>query len=145
MKLLSLAMLAAGAQSAIACDLCAIYAANQARGDIGRGPFVGVAEQYTHFGTVQIDGRPVSDPSHQHLGSAISQMFVGYNFTRRFGVQFTAPLIYRSYKRPNDEGGIEHGTESGLGDVAVLANVLAYRVSKMDRTLNWSLLGGVKF
>jgi len=42
-------------------------------------------------------------------------------------------------------GGIDQGTESGLGDVSLLANVLAYQYLTEDFTLNWTLLGGVKF
>jgi len=144
-KILTLVVIAAGAQTAMACDLCAIYAANQAHGDIGSGPFAGVAEQYTRFGTVQIDGRPVSDPSGQYMDSTISQVFAGYNITPRIGLQFTVPMIYRSYKRPDGAGGIEHGTEAGIGDVALLANAVAYRVNRKERTFNWSLLAGVKF
>src|SRR5689334_17515196 len=93
-----------------ACDLCAIYSANQARGEIGKGPFGGVAEQFTHFGTVQVDGEKVDNPTGQYEDSSISQVFLGYNFNERFGVQFNMPLIYRSFKRP--EGfAIDEGTE----------------------------------
>ena len=145
MKVFKIALLAAGAHSAVACDLCAIYSANQAHAELGRGPFAGVAEQYTHFGSVQQDGERVDNPSGQYMDSSISQLFVGYNINRRFGVQFTAPIIYRNYKRPDNAGGIEHGSESGLGDVSLFGNYLAYRLSEMDRTLNWNLIGGVKF
>src|SRR6266566_8877945 len=108
------------AQPVLACDLCAIYAASQARGEIGRGVFAGVAEQFTHFGTVQVDGHEVSNPSGQYLDSSISQVFAGYNFDERFGLQFNLPVIYRSFKRPDGEGGIERGKESGIGDVSLL-------------------------
>jgi hypothetical protein len=145
MKLLLCVLASAAVQPAFACDLCAIYAANQARAEIGRGPFFGVAEQYTRFATVQVDGHRIFDASHQYMDSAVSQVYAGYNINQRLGLQFTAPLIYRSYKRPDSAGGIERGTESGLGDVALLANVLAYHLNRMERTLNVSLIGGVKF
>jgi len=145
MKVLTLAVIAAGASSVSACDLCAIYSATQAHGDVGRGPFAGVANQYTRFGTVQVDGHRVSDPSGQYLDSSIAQVFAGYNLNERVGLQITIPLIYRSFKRPDGAGGMDRGTESGLGDVALLANVLAYRVNHMDRTLNLSFIGGIKF
>src|SRR6478672_6955352 len=108
------------APSVVGCDLCAIYAAAQARGEVGQGPFAGVAEQFTHFGTVQVDGVRVGNPSGQYLDSSISQVFAGYNFNERIGVQFNLPVIYRSYKRPDSAGGIDTGTESGIGDTSLL-------------------------
>ena len=133
------------AQPAMSCDLCAIYSASQARGDIGKGPFAGVAEQFTHFGTVQVDGQDVGNPAGQYMDSSISQVFGGYNFNERVGVQFNLPVIYRSFKRPNGEGGIESGTVSGIGDVSLLGTVVPYRIMGKDFSLNWILLGGVKF
>src|SRR5258706_12817340 len=114
-------LVAACAQPALACDLCAIYAASQARGEAGRGLFVGVAEQFTHFGTVQVDGHEVANPSGQYLDSSISQVFAGYNFNDRFGLQFNLPAIYRSFKRPDGAGGIETGPEAGIVDVSLVA------------------------
>ena len=46
--------------SSPACDLCSVYSAAQARGDLGKGIYAGVAEQFTHYGTIQIDGVKVS-------------------------------------------------------------------------------------
>src|SRR2546421_793206 len=93
MKVLIPAVVAAAcAQPVLACDLCAIYSASQARGEVGLGAFTGVAEQFTRFGTVQVDGHEVSNPSGQYLNSSISQVFAGYNFNERFGVQFNVPV-----------------------------------------------------
>jgi hypothetical protein len=133
------------APSVVGCDLCAVYAAAQARGEVGRGPFVGLAEQFTHFGTVQVDGHDVGNPSGQYLDSSISQVFAGYNFGPRLGVQFNLPVIYRSYRRPNGAGGIEHGTVSGIGDCSLLLNVSPIQRFSEKFTLNWSLLAGIKF
>src|SRR5712691_12047675 len=127
MKLVSSVLLTGAlGMPALGCDLCAIYSASQARGEIGTGPFAGVAEQFTHFGTVQVDGQEVSNPSGQYLDSSISQLFAGYNFSDRFGVQFNLPVIYRSFKRPDGEGGIERGTESGIGDVSLVGTFVPY-------------------
>lgn len=130
---------------AAGCDLCAIYMAGQARGEIGRGIFAGIAEQFTHMGTVQVDGREVPNPSGQYLDSSISQLFLGYNFSESFGVQFNLPLIYRSFKRPDGAGSIDQGTESGLGDVSLLGTLFPYRYLSENLTFNWSVVGGVKF
>jgi hypothetical protein len=128
----------------LGCDICALYSAAQARGEVGEGFFGGVAEQFTHFGTVQVDGVKVSDPSDQHMDSAISQLFVGYNMNSRFGLQLNVPVIYRSFRRP--EGfEIDHGEESGLGDISLFGNWVAYQQLQVDFTFNWMLLGGLKF
>jgi hypothetical protein len=127
-----------------ACDLCSIYSAAEARGEIGKGFFGGVAEQYTHFGTLQQDGHKVANEVNQSLDSSISQLFVGYNFSERLGLQFTAPIIYRDFRRP--EGGIiENDTESGLGDVTLTAHYQVFRHETKHTTLAWTILGGIKF
>src|ERR1041384_2569054 len=110
MKRISLSVLAGvAATPAWACDLCSVYSAMQARGEIDRGFTAGVAEQFTHYGTLQDDGERVPNDLHQHLDSSISQPFVGYNFTERFGVQVNVPVIYRSFQRADDGGGVEGG------------------------------------
>src|SRR4051794_12150654 len=146
MKVFGFSVLVTGAliTPVSACDLCAIYAANQARGDIGNGFFGGVAEQFSHFGTVQVDGHKVSNPTGQYLDSSISQVFAGYNFNDRFSLQLNVPLIYRSFKRPEGEA-IDRGTESGLGDISLLGSFVPYHHDGVDTTFSWTLLGGVKF
>jgi hypothetical protein len=145
MKILNLTVLAGVvAAPASACDLCSIYSATQARGEIGQGFYSGVAEQFSHFGTVQVDGQKVPNETGQYLDSSISQLFAGYNFNNRFGVQFNLPVIYRSFKRP--EGfEIDRGTESGIGDISLLGNFLVYRKLEENFTFSWSVLGGIKF
>ncbi len=138
-------LVAVSAQPVVGCDLCAMYSESQARGEAGQGLFAGVAEQFSHFGTVQIDGHEVSNPSGQHLDSSISQVFAGYNFSDRFGLQFNLPVIYRSFKRPNGAGGIDSGTKSGIGDVSLLGVFVPYRMLAEKFTFNWTILGGVKF
>src|SRR5213592_1865129 len=134
MKILNLSVLAGVVTStASACDLCSIYSATQARGEIGKGFYSGVAEQFSHFGTVQVDGRKVTNEGGQYLDSSISQLFAGYNFNDRFGVQFNLPVIYRSFKRPAGFE-IDRGTESGNGDVSLIGNFLVSRTLKENFT-----------
>src|SRR6267378_241853 len=128
MRVLSLSVLAGVvAAPALACDLCSVYSAMQARGEVNKGFALGVAEQFTHYGTLQADGHKVSNDLNQHLDSSISQFFAGYNFTDRLGVQINLPITYRSFQRADDSGGIARGTESGVGDISLVANFLAYR------------------
>ena len=84
---------------AFGCDLCAVYSSAEARGEMGRGFFGGVAEQFTHYGSLQYNGNNVANDLHQFMDSSMSQVFVGYNFAHRIGVQVNVPLIYRSWQR----------------------------------------------
>src|ERR1051326_8836720 len=80
----------------------------------------------------------------QHIESSISQIFAGYNFADRIGVQFNLPLIYREFKRPRGAV-IDSGTEFGIGDVSLIGNYMVYRKLHENYTLTWNVLGGVKF
>jgi hypothetical protein len=137
-------LVAACAQPALACDLCAIYSATKAQGVNNTGLFGGLAEQFTHFGTLQEDGHEVPNTIDQHIDSSISQVFLGYNFTDRVGVQFNLPLIYREFRRPHGAI-IENGTQFGIGDASLIGNYIVYRSLHKDYTLNWNVLGGIKF
>ena len=137
-------LLAACAQPALACDLCAIYSATKAQGANSTGLFGGRAEQFTHFGTLQEDGHEVPNTIDQHINSSISQIFVGYNFTDRVGVQFNLPLIYRVFRRPHGAT-IENGTQFGIGDSSLIGNYIVYRSLHKNYTFTWNVLGGIKF
>jgi hypothetical protein len=69
---------------------------------------------------------------------------LGYNFNERFGVQFNAPIIHRSFQRA-DGFDIDRATESGLGDVSLTGHAQLLRQESKNRTFAWSVLGGVKF
>ena len=130
--------------SGFGCDLCSIYSVAQSRGELGRGFFAGAAEQFTHFGSLQVEGERVPNPSGQFLDSSVSQIFAGYNFNDRFGLQLNVPVIHRSFQRPQGAA-IDRGTESGLGDISLLGHFRVVRAEEKNRTFSWNLLGGVKF
>ncbi len=135
MKSLKLALLSLSAAApAFACDLCGCYTPRlEVVREKSYAFFAGGAEQFTHFGTVRVDGREVDDPTGQYLDSSITQLVAGATFLEnRFGVQLAVPLIHRSYKRP--EGfGIERGTVSGPGDVALVANWVVFKKETYGR------------
>jgi hypothetical protein len=178
--LLYLGALATAVATATACDVCGCYtpqidAMPQATDPsaFGLPPAAGgwlshtyfaVAEQFTHFGTLQLDGLEVANPTGQYLDSSIAQIVAGYSFTSRFALQINVPLIYRSFERP--EGfAIDRGTESGLGDISLLGKFVVFHKEsggakalkfddpknphfesrEPDCTLSGLLLGGVKF
>jgi len=137
-------VIAIGTVSVPACDLCSIYNINSAEGTRNKGFSVSLAEQFTHFGTMQDNGREVGNPTHQYLNSSVSQAVLGYTFNDWASVQFNMPVIYREFKRP--EGfAIDRGTEWGMGDVSLLGVVTPLRIEHMHSTFNWSVFGGVKF
>ena len=128
--------------SAQGCDLCGCYtpqleavsAPNLTLEDQtwASGLYGAVAEQFTYFNTVQIDGREVGNPTDQKLSSSITQLVGGYTFNHRFALQVNVPLIYRSFVRP--EGfAIDRGTESGLGDVSLLGKLVLFHYTSAGR------------
>jgi hypothetical protein len=157
-----------------ACDLCGCYTPQMkamAQSEMpATGPmstdrfYFAVAEQFTHFGTLQLDGREVDNPAGQYLDSSITQLVAGYSFNSRFALQINLPLIYRSFERP-DGFAIDRGTESGLGDISLLGKFLMFHhetggsaslkfddpknphfeTHDPDFTLSALLIGGVKF
>jgi hypothetical protein len=129
---------------ASACDLCAVYSAMQARGETDRGLVGGAAEQFTRFGVLQEDGREVPNDARQFLDSSITQVLLGYNFADRFGVQVNLPIIHRSFQRTDDAGDPERGHETGVGDLSMVANFMAYRRATKEMTMAWTLHAGVK-
>ena len=110
------------AAPALACDLCAVYRATEARAS-KEGWYAGVFEQFTRFGTLRDNGQKVDNPTGQYLNSSNTQLFVGYQVNEKFGLQLNVPYIYRTYKRPTGVAGnpapTESGTVSGLGDIAL--------------------------
>jgi hypothetical protein len=137
--LISVVLAGACTQPVLGCDLCSVYAATEAQGGSGKGFFGGVAEQFTHFGTVQEDGHKVASEG-QYIDSSVAQVFAGYNFNNNVGVQLNLPVIYRAFGSETI-----HGTELGIGDVSLVGTFTAYRHLSERFNFSWTLLGGVKF
>ena len=128
---------------ATACDLCAIYRSMEAK-TANPGLNLGVFEQFTHFGTLQQDGREVENVAGQRLNSSITQFILGYQFNERFGVQLNLPYIHRTFARP-DGLAIDKGTVAGLGDISLLGHYRAWQHLSEKTIFAWDLIGGVKF
>src|SRR5438105_4217626 len=96
------------------------------------GFYTAIAEQFTHFGSLQFDDREVANPTGQRLESSITQFVVGYGINDRFALQFNAPFIYREFRRP--EGfAIDEGNVSGIGDVSLLAKAVLWHFASTAR------------
>jgi len=151
-RLIALGILASRGGAA-ACDLCGCYTPqldalqHSVNGSavglpdteqaFAHGFYAAVAEQFTHFNTLLLDGQEVSNPTDQHLESSITQLVAGYSFASRFGLQLNVPLIYRAFERPKGFA-VESGTESGLGDISLLGNfVLFHKETGGRRAVNF--------
>jgi hypothetical protein len=94
--------------------------------------YAAVAEQFTHFGTLQFEGDEIDNPTGQYLDSSITQLVAGYNINTRFALQLSVPLIYREFKRP--EGfAIDRGNVGGLGDLSLLLKTVAFHYASPAR------------
>ena len=132
--------------SAWACDLCSVYSASRAEGESRNGFRGGLAEQFTHFGTLKSDGTTIDNSANQSLNSSITQFFLLDTISERFAVQANFPLIVRSYKRTSatNPSGFDQGTVSGLGDSTLLGKYTAYHRADENLLMSWILMGGVK-
>ena len=131
----------AGLPRAFACDLCAIYTATEQR-ESRTGVFLGLAEQYTYYGTWQQGSEKVTNPG-ERLNSFITQFVAGYKFTPRIGVQVNLPLIARVYRRQETQGFV-NGDETGIGDMSLLGSFVAYSDVTEQSVMRITLLGGLK-
>lgn len=130
------------ANSAYACDLCAIYRGVEAK-ESRPGVSVGLAEQFTRFSTLKEDGREVQNEAGQYMESFITQFFAGYRFSPDAGVQVNVPLVSRSFRRP--EGfAIDRGVDTGLGDISVIFDYRLIDGLTEDTFYILSVFGGVK-
>jgi hypothetical protein len=136
-------LLVALARPAAPCDLHALRTAS-AIADDSPGLRLGVAEQWTHYGTLQDGDDEIGNPDDQRLDSSITQLVAGYRFTERLGVELRLPVISRHYRRPTHDGGIEDGSEAGFGDLALLADVVAFRRDTDTSSFRVNLVGGLE-
>jgi len=135
-----------------ACELCAIYSADSASGNLDAGLLFTIAEQYVSSHTLQAEGytfTAIPFLSQAYVDSSYTHLVPGYNFSSRIGVSVNAPIIHRNFHQTQflTTGGNvdEKGTVSGLGDVAVIGRVGFVQKNEMDDSINVNLLAGVKF
>lgn len=138
------ALAALAARPAEACDICAIYSATDVAEE-KTGIRLGFAEQYTQFGSEQLNGKDQPNPFGEHLYSSNTQLFGGYQFNKWIGLQLNVPILVRSWRRVLEDGDIQESTRGGIGDIALIANLLAYDALWDNSIFRFTLLGGLKF
>lgn len=143
MGALSTIVLSTLSAPAFACDLCSVYTAQLADGQGADGWFVGIAEQYTRYDQLRDEGHRIPDGG-QYLKSSVTQLLLGYGINDRWSVQANLPYIDRQFRRAEGEG-FERGSETGIGDLSLSAQYLAWRHDDEDSTFTLRFLGGLKF
>ncbi len=140
--------------SVLGCELCAIYSADSARGTSSSGFLVSISEQFTAYRVTQFEGEEIPFPDPDYLDNSITHIVPTYNFSPRFGLSLNIPVVYNSFERndvryfPPPQLPVfetERGSESGLGDMALIGRAMLWQVDKMDYTVTLNLLAGVKF
>src|SRR5262245_6209384 len=82
-----------------ACDLCGCFIP---RDTMIRGFQFGLAEQFSDFATLQFDSHTVPNPDDQKMDSYNTQFYGNYHFNERFALQLNVPLLYKSFRRPEE-------------------------------------------
>ena len=139
----ALSVLACLERAASACDVCAVYTATEQR-ESRIGPFLGIAEQFTHFGTLQRGGDEVDNPLDEKIDSSITQVIFGYAPIPDLSLQANLPVIHRSFRRV-EEGAARTDDETGIGDLSFVAQYSLWTHVTEQSLVRFSILGGVKF
>jgi len=136
-----------------ACDLCAIYSADNAREQRASGFFVTLSEAFIPYHTVQLNGEELEGPGMDYRDSSITHIVPGYNITRRLGVSLNVPLVYNNFKRTDIRYSLtepafirtEQDDEFGLGDMSLVGRFTVFEKQEMEYSLGLNVLAGVKF
>ncbi|HWN94400.1 MAG TPA: hypothetical protein VNT99_05160 [Methylomirabilota bacterium] len=142
-----------GSPAARSCELCTIYNSENAARETGGGFVFSLSELFIPWRTEQLNGEEVRSPDPDHLDSSITHLVPTYNFGKDFGVSLSVPIIHRDFKRKSVIVGpgrllqvvTEEGTETGLGDAALIGRWTAFRRSEMAWSAVFNILAGVKF
>jgi hypothetical protein len=141
-------LLLATAGPALACDLCAIYRAADARGEYSTGWTVTVAEQFTRLSTEQFNGTEFHRAKKDWLDRSMTHVVAGWNFAEHFGISANLPLVHLRYRfselRDGVNPAVRDGSDFGLGDLALVGRWQILERSDMEWGATVNLLGGVK-
>jgi len=129
--------------SAQSCDLCAIYTSLEAQNPSSHSLQLGVAEQFSYYGTLRKEGRFQENEKHEHMASFITQFFAGYSINKSNSLQLILPYVNKRYARVTEETR-QMGTEAGIGDVALLLKHRLMSLRDNDYQTQVDFFGGVK-
>lgn len=136
-----------------ACDLCAVYNANNSRNEASTGVLLTVSDQFVRFGTTLVDGRTVSVANPDQLDRLITHVVPSWNITPRFGVSLNIPVEWRSFQQTelryaaNGAPSIvtQRGSATELGDMSLIGRFTLFQFQEMESSFSLNLLAGVRF
>jgi hypothetical protein len=145
--------IADGSTKTGACDLCAIYSADNAREHREAGLVLTLSESFIPYHTVQFQGDEIHGHDLDYRNSSITHLVPSYNFSRRIGVSLNLPLVYHEFKRTELRYSLtdppvlrtEDSYELGLGDISLIGRLTVFEQHKMQYSIGVSLLAGIKF
>lgn len=137
----------------LACDLCAVYSADNARDQTRAGFVFSLSESYIPYGTVQLDGTELTGANLDFRDTSITHLVPGFNFTRRFGLNLNIPLIDHRFQRTEVRYSTnalpfvrtERAEEFGVGDLSLIGRFTVVEKAKMNYGFALNLLAGIKF
>ena len=141
--LLAFMVLFVAQNKAFSCDHCAIYSSVESQKTEQGSLRLSLAEQYSIFDKIQDSGKFVENVAGQKLSSSITQVAASYDLTDKISLQLNAPLINRRFKRIENDA-IKEGSESGLGDMTLIAKYDLFRSKEMDATIDFEVFAGLK-
>ncbi len=130
-------------QNALACDPCALYNAGRLQGHQEGTVSLAISEQYTDY----TRGEDIPENSARQAeyvrGYSNTQFTIGYDPSADWGLQLNLPLIVRHFDtiegyRTRTE------TDSGLGDIALLASYSLLEYRRQDSVFQGMLSAGLK-
>lgn len=127
-----------------ACDVCKIFLAQTSETHLERGFFSGANVDYSHFGSIQLNGKEVPNVFGQKLNSVTTNLYVGFQPLAWLGGQVNVPLVYKDYQRIYGDF-IERGSVSGMGDTSFLLSVQPLLKFFPDSLIGVSAFGGIIF
>ena len=142
-----------GVPSSLACDLCAIYSADNAVVGFEGGFSLTLSEAYIPYRTTQVEGEEVDVNNPSYVDSSITHIVPAYNFTERFGLSLNIPIKALNFRRTDIRYSLsappvvftEQEGEVGLGDAAFIGRFTLFSKREMEYGVLVNLLAGVKF
>jgi len=128
----------------LACDVCKIFLAQTSETHLEQGFFTGANVDYSHFGSIQMNGKEVPNIFGQKLNSVTTNLYVGYQPLSWLGGQVNIPLVYKDYQRIYGDF-MERGSVSGMGDTSFLVSVQPLLKFFPDSLVGISAFSGIIF
>jgi hypothetical protein len=132
------------AQKAQACDFCGIYTPLLVREHQAKNLEVGVREDLLGYSKTKRDGNDENALGSQNQKINVTEFTAQYSFSDRFSLLTAVPIVNHNIKR-RVAGEFDTDSESGVGDVAVYADVVLLRKAlRGGGMFQWDFFGGLK-